>query len=177
MRTEDDDEEEEVEQMDAESDGNDEDASSYDLNAKIQATLLEGGMIYTHSGTSCWLLILVCALTFHVTVFDPVSDGSGVFMTWESKGPTDEEISEMTEVTESGLCKFSIIGESSSSIFFSAPQLISAHHSSQKRKFVSEQHYKWLVVSFLWKEKEEENSIAINEEFDFAKELQLTQQT
>ena len=177
MRTEDDDEEEEVEQMDAESDGNDEDAPSYDPDAKIRATLLEGGMIYTHSGTSRWSLILARALTFHVTVSDPVSDGSGVFVTWESKGPTDEEISEMTEVTESGLREFSTIGESSSSIFFPAPQPISAHHSSQKRKFVPEQHHKWLVVSFLWKEKEEENPVAINEEFDFAKELQLTQQT
>ena len=149
MRIKDDDEEEEVEQMDAESDGNDEDALSYDSDTKIRTILLEGGMIYTHSGTSYWSLILAHALTFHVTVFNPVFDGFRVFVTWESKGSTDEEISEMTKVTEFGLCEFSTIGESSSSIFFPAPQPISVHHSSQKRKFVPEQHYKWLVVSFL----------------------------
>ncbi len=55
---------------------------------------------YTHLGVTRWSFLLSRSLTFHVSVSDPVSDGSGVYITWESDGPTDDGIALMSDVTE-----------------------------------------------------------------------------
>ncbi len=67
--------------------------------------------------------------------------------------------------------EFSEIGKSSSKELFPAPQQISIHHNTQKRKFVPQKHHKWMEISFLWKDEEDEKPDGTNEEFDFAKEL------
>jgi hypothetical protein len=77
----------------------------------------------------------------------------------------------MEEVTGCAVREYNFTN-TEKTFFFPSPENISTHQHSQKRKNVPEKHAKWLVVSFLWEEMEEEHEAGRSEEFNFEEELQ-----
>jgi hypothetical protein len=145
---------------------------SFDIDAHKRALFSDCGLYFDHAGKTRWSLIVPRTVVHHIEISDPLPDGSGVNLKWESKGPSDQELVEMEQVTESGVREFSLLEETSGTLFIPAPNPISPHFHSQKRGLVPEKHPKWLVVSFLWNEEEEEHNVGEIDEFDFEQELQ-----
>jgi hypothetical protein len=145
----------------------------FDANRYLISKDMDRGLYYTHEGVHRWAIIIARSLTFHVEVSDPESDGSGVTVTWFSQGPSDAELGAMSEITQSSVREFQIPEETSSSVFIPAPKPISNHHGSQKRALIPSIHSKWLVVSFLWLLEEKTHTVAVLEEFDFQKEMEI----
>ncbi len=136
------------EDSEAEEDLDEEDSPCEDSDDTILQFLKSAGLLYTHSGESRWSVFISRSVTSSVEANDPVENG--VMVSWEAKGPEDEELLSTREITGAGVrefdCKLTV-----SRIFVPSDRPLSTDTSEMKKCFVPADTPRWLLISVPYK--------------------------
>jgi hypothetical protein len=117
----------------------------FDENFALCQAFEGAGLFYTNTSKemNAWVLLFGRSLFSSVHVEDPERDG--VAVSWESEGPTDEELHCMTLETKLSAHHWTT-HKTKTKLFLSSPLPLDTDTSKMKKRFIPEGVGKWLYV-------------------------------